>query len=218
MAHHGKSPVCGGAKGQAHAPRSRLLLRKATRRVLVKNTSAIAGSSSRTPIYMNRNAAIELVDIVDDSNHTIAVMTRAEMRAQHLPHRCTYILVFNQSGELFIHLRTSIKDVYPSYWDVAIGGVLAAGESYDEGARREVAEELGIEPAPLQRLFPFRYSDARTTVHGMVYRMIHNGPFRLQAEEIVSGEFCPLDVVRNRINRVSFCPDGVAVLHELLKT
>ena len=49
------------------------------------------------------------------------------------PHRCTYVLVFNIRGELFIHLRTATKDVYPSHWDVAIGGVLAAGETFAEG-------------------------------------------------------------------------------------
>src|SRR5262249_5673084 len=93
----------------------------------------------------------ELVDVIDEFDRNVRVVTRAEMRACRLPHRCTYILVFNQRGELFIHLRTATKDVYPSYWDVTVGGVLAAGESYDAGASREAREELGINAASLER-------------------------------------------------------------------
>src|SRR5437660_9797428 len=107
--------------------------------------------------------AEELVDVIDDAGRTIGVTTRARIRAERLPHRCTYVLVFNRRGELFVHLRTPTKDVYPSYWDVAVGGVLAAGETFDRGAERELREELGVEAA-LEALFPFRYADERTVV------------------------------------------------------
>jgi isopentenyldiphosphate isomerase len=166
---------------------------------------------------MKADSSRELVDVVDELNRTVRVVTRGEMRTGCLPHRCTYILVFNHTGQLFIHLRTATKDVFPSHWDVTVGGVLAAGESYDDGARREACEELGIDSVQLDRLFPLRYIDARTTVYGMVYRIVHHGPFRLQPEEIVRGEFVPLEVLQQRIARDPFCPDGLAVLTEYLK-
>ena len=153
----------------------------------------------------------ELVDVVDDSGAVTAQVTRREMRARRLPHRSTYILVFDRQGRLFVHLRTATKDVYPSHWDVCVGGVLAAGESFDAGAARELREEIGV-VAPLARLFPIRYADADTIVHGMVYRTTHEGPFRLQPEEIVRGEFLALDDVLGRARYDQFCPDGLAVL------
>jgi 8-oxo-dGTP pyrophosphatase MutT (NUDIX family) len=159
------------------------------------------------------DAGSELVDVIDDAGRTIATVPRREIRARRLPHGCTYILVFNGRGELFVHLRTATKDVYPSYWDVTVGGVLAAGESFDAGARREVAEELGIDATP-EPLFPFRYEDAATVVHGMVYRLVRDGPFRLQPEEIVRGEFVPVEEALARAARQPFCPDGLAVLAE----
>ncbi|MBI1831194.1 MAG: NUDIX domain-containing protein [Planctomycetes bacterium] len=162
------------------------------------------------------NPADELVDIIDDAGNTVGVVTRREMRAKHLPHRCTYVLVFNARGDLFIHLRTPIKDVYPSYWDVAIGGVLAAGESFAEGARREIREELGVD-ADAVELFPFRYADDRTRVRAMAYRLDHDGPFQLQVEEIVRGEFAPISEILERLARDPFCPDGVQVLKEYLE-
>lgn len=155
----------------------------------------------------------ELVDVLDDDGRPVATVTRREMRARHLPHRVVYLLVFNRQGALFVHLRTPTKDVYPSHWDVAIGGVLAAGEPFPDGARRELAEELGVEGS-LESPFPFRYADTDTVVHGMVYAVRHDGPFRLQPEEIVRGEFVDLPELDRRIARDRFCPDGLAVLAE----
>ena len=86
------------------------------------------------------SAADELVDVVDDAGNTMAVVTRREMRARKLPHRAVYVLVFDTRGNLFIHLRTPTKDIWPGRWDICIGGVLTAGESFDVGVgdvRRE---------------------------------------------------------------------------------
>ena len=160
---------------------------------------------------MTPDPGAELVDVVDEAGRTVGTVTRREMRARRLPHRTVYLLVFDRRGDLFVHLRTADKDVYPSHWDVAIGGVLAAGESFATGARREGAEELGV-PVEPEALFPFRFADPATVVHGMVYRVVHEGPFRLQPEEIVRGEFVPLDEIAQRAAREPFCPDGLAVL------
>jgi len=153
----------------------------------------------------------EPVDVLDAAGRPVGVVSRREMRARRLPHRAVYVLVFNRRGDLFIHLRTADKDVYPAHWDVAIGGVLAAGESFDAAARREAREELGVDVEP-ERLFPLRWSDATNDVHGMVYRARHDGPFRLQPEEIVRGEFVTLGDVVVRGTRELFCPDGLAAL------
>jgi isopentenyldiphosphate isomerase len=158
----------------------------------------------------------ELVDLVNDDGMTIAVVARREMRARRLPHRCTYVLVFNQRGELFIHLRTPTKDVFPSHWDVTIGGVLTAGETFEQGARREIQEELGVIAQP-EKLFPFRYADERTVVQAFVYRLNHDGPFQLQAEEIVRGEFVAVSAALRRIETDVFCPDGMEVLRVFLE-
>jgi 8-oxo-dGTP pyrophosphatase MutT (NUDIX family) len=160
---------------------------------------------------MNSDPYAELVDVVDDAGRIVGTVTRRELRARRLPHRCAYVLVFNSRCELFVHQRTATKDIYPSYFDVTIGGVLSAGESFDEGARRETFEELGV-AMPLEPLFDFRYADELSVVRGMVYRGTHDGPFILQPEEVVTGSFMPLREVARQIERLAFCPDGVAVL------
>jgi 8-oxo-dGTP pyrophosphatase MutT (NUDIX family) len=81
--------------------------------------------------------------------------------------------------------------------------------------RREIKEELGID-VDAEPLFPVHYADDATFAHGMAYRLYHDGPFELQAEEIVRGEFLPVAEVLERIRNEPFCPDGVMVLERFL--
>jgi isopentenyldiphosphate isomerase len=113
-------------------------------------------------------SAAELVDVVDAEDRVIGQATRAEVRAQSLRHRATYILVFNSQGQLFVHRRTGTKDIYPSYYDVAVGGVVGAGERYDDGAQRELAEEPASDVLP-RPILAFQYEDLENRVNGRVY-------------------------------------------------
>jgi hypothetical protein len=108
-------------------------------------------------------AADEIVVIVDAHNQVVGAAPRREMRALQLPHRSTYVLVFNSQGELYVQKRTLTKDVFPGYFDVAAGGVVLAGETYEQGAERELEEEMGIRSIPLNRLFEFIL---KTNTHG----------------------------------------------------
>lgn len=176
-----------------------------------------AAHRNQRSTQVSYDPANELVDEIDEAGNTVGVVRRAEMRGRRLPHRCVYLLVFNRRGELFIHLRTPTKDVYPSHWDVAVGGVLAAGETFAQGVGREMEEEIGVRAA-VEELFPFRYEDERTIVHGMVYRAVHDGPFTLQPEEVVRGEFVEVAEVFRRAEAAPFCPDGLAALRRHVQT
>ena len=103
------------------------------------------------------NAADESAVIADEHNQVVGAATRREVRAKKLIHRSTYILVFNSANQLFLHKRSASKDIYPGCCDPAVGGVVLAGESYDEGARRELEEELGITGVRLNTLFDFYF-------------------------------------------------------------
>lgn len=158
------------------------------------------------------SATDELVDIVDWQDRVVGRATRAEMRAGGLRCRAAFVLVFNSRGQLFVHRRTEKKDIYPGYYDVAVGGVVAAGETYDQAAQRELAEELGISGLLLKRMAFFRFDDDRNHINGMVYSCTWDGPLRLQPEEVASAELLDLDVVAERVGTAAFCPDGLEAL------
>lgn len=162
------------------------------------------------------SAADEIVTIVDEHNNVVGAVPRREMRAQGLPHRSTYILVFNSQGELYVQKRTMTKDVFPGYYDPAAGGVVQAGESYDESAERELFEEMGIRDVPLTAQFTFYYSDERTRVWGAVYTCVYDGALVLQAEEVESGEFLPVEDILRRAATQPYTPDGLYVLRRYL--
>jgi isopentenyldiphosphate isomerase len=157
----------------------------------------------------------ERIDVVDVQDRVVGSATRSEMRARKLRHRAVYVLVFNSRGQLFVHLRTASKDVYPSHHDVAVGGVVGAGESYDVAAQRELSEEIGVEAVP-RPILSFAYEDDDNRVNGMVYSCTSDGPFRLQREEIESGGWLDLDEVVERAQREPFCPDGLEALFRYL--
>ena len=97
----------------------------------------------------------EIVQIVDDENRPVGAAPRRRMRAEVLPHRATYIFVMDGGGRILVQRRTDTKDLFPGYYDLAAGGVVAAGESYEECAVREAEEELGIRDTPLVERFDF---------------------------------------------------------------
>ncbi|MBF0780656.1 MULTISPECIES: NUDIX domain-containing protein [unclassified Granulicatella] len=55
-----------------------------------------------------------------------------------------HVLVVNDKNELLIHQRHQNKDSYPNMWAFSASGSVIAGETSQQGASRELAEELGI--------------------------------------------------------------------------
>ena len=160
--------------------------------------------------------AQEIVQIVDKNNIEIGQCTRAEMRCQKLIHRATYIFVQSSTGDLFIQKRTLTKDIYPGYWDVAAGGVVLAGESYDLSAHRELAEELGVVDCPLTDHGDHYYETDANKVWGRIYTCVHDGPFVLQKEEVEEGRFvAPHEIFQQQTIR--FTPDGLEILARLIQ-
>ena len=86
----------------------------------------------------------QLVDELDAMGMVIGEVTRAEMRRENLLHRSVFIVVRNDVDELLIHRRASWKDLWPDAWDIAVSGVVNAGEAWELAATRELVEELGI--------------------------------------------------------------------------
>jgi isopentenyldiphosphate isomerase len=154
------------------------------------------------------NPADELVDVVDEADRVVATVTRGEVRARRLLHRGTYVLVRNGTGEVLVHRRTETKDVHPGAYDVFAGGVCAAGESYDDCARREVAEELGVTGAPLRFLFRHRYSGPGGEAWGAVYETRWDGPVRPQASEVAWSGWVAPDQLERMLAEQEFCPDS----------
>jgi 8-oxo-dGTP pyrophosphatase MutT (NUDIX family) len=158
----------------------------------------------------------EMVVIVDEHNAVISNVPRSVMRKEGLIHRATYILVFSSDERLFVQDRTMTKDIFPGYHDLCAGGVVHAGEEYEESAKRELDEELGIKGVPLRFLFDFYGEYAGQKVWGRVFSCISDGPFILQPEELTGGAFHKIEEVKELISKEPCTPDSVYVLERYL--
>ena len=165
---------------------------------------------------MTRNPGDELVESLDDEGNVIAVVTRREIRAKHLLHRVSSVLVRNSAGEVYLHRRAEAKDIYPGAYDVWAGGLLSPGESPEEGARRELQEELGIEGVELRPLFVGRFEAERGRCITHCYEVRYDGPVTHQPEEVMSGEWVTVEDLRARLGRDEFTDDGRLFLEKWL--
>ena len=156
--------------------------------------------------------APELVDVVDERDRVIGTVTRAEMRAHRLRHRTAFVLVVSSAGRLLVHRRSGDKDLWPGRWDLGAGGVLTSGEDYEPAARREVAEELGIEVGALRLVGTGAYRDDDVDEVGRVYVTVHDGPFRFADGEIVEARFVDRTELDELVDTAPFVPDSLALV------
>ena len=87
----------------------------------------------------------ELVDILDEfGNPTGESALKSVAHQLGLFHPTVHVWFFTDNGELLFQKRATSKKTFPGLWDVSVAGHIAAGESIEISAQREVLEELGL--------------------------------------------------------------------------
>ncbi len=164
-----------------------------------------------------RTPGDEPVEVVDPDGTVLRVVPRRVMRAERLMHRAVFVAVQHPDGRLLAHRRSEAKDIWPGWWDVAVGGVVAVGEAWDEAAVRELAEEVGVTGVAPEPLGGGTYVDDEVAILGRCYRVVHPGPFTFADGEVVEAEWVhlhqlapPADPDRR------YLPDSLALLLPLL--
>ena len=158
----------------------------------------------------------ERVEVVDADGRVERIVTRAEMRLGNLRHRTTYVVVRNAREEILVHRRAAWKDLWPSRWDIAFGGVCGVGESWIEAATRELAEEAGI-AGPLDDLGPVRFESADTCLLGRVFHLCYDGPVTLVDGEVVDWAWVAGRGLSGWAGSHVLCDDTAAVVLPLVE-
>lgn len=162
-------------------------------------------------------AGEELVDVVDEADRVVGTATRAQMRAQRLRHRCTFVVVRSTAGEVLVHRRSDLKDLWPGYWDLCAGGVVGSGEDWEPAARRELAEELGVTDAVLEPLGAGTYDDVHVAEVARIWTTVHDGPFAFTDDEVVEARFVTLVELADLLASQPFVPDSRAIVLPFLR-
>jgi prolyl-tRNA editing enzyme YbaK/EbsC (Cys-tRNA(Pro) deacylase)/8-oxo-dGTP pyrophosphatase MutT (NUDIX family) len=163
----------------------------------------------------------ELVGLVDEEGRPSGSAPRDVVRRDNHRHRSTGVLVRRPSDSaVYVHLRSPDKDWAPLHHDAAAGGVLGPDEDPEAGARRELAEELGIEGVELTPLLVAAYDDDTVRYVAHVFEVWYDGPVRHVDGEVVSGEWMSHAGLVERLAdpEWAFVPDTRALLDHLAQS
>jgi 16S rRNA (adenine1518-N6/adenine1519-N6)-dimethyltransferase len=130
----------------------------------------------------------ELFPVVDKMDRILRQAARSEVHGDNLRHRAVHILIFNEKGELYLQQRSRRKDRHPLLWDSSAAGHVMAGEGYDEAAKRELQEELGVN-LPLKKVLKLSASPQTGQEFIWLYRGQLHGNIRPNRSEIETGAF-----------------------------
>jgi isopentenyldiphosphate isomerase len=132
----------------------------------------------------DQTEAFQVVDLYD---REIEVRTRAECHADRtLIHRSVFVCIETPAGTVF-QRRGLGKDSHPGWWCLACAGHVAAGEGYEEAARRELAEESGIDDPDLvlEHAGTFLIELPDESEMACVFRARYDGPLVVRPPEVI---------------------------------
>jgi isopentenyl-diphosphate Delta-isomerase len=128
----------------------------------------------------------ELVVLCDEDDNELGVLPKGEVHHNNTPlHRAFSIFLFRPSlkaserqvtQELLVQQRAMSKKTWPGVWSNSCCGHPFPGESREDGVRRRVKYELGVEIEGLQKVSDYRY--------------------RFERDGVVENEVCPIFVGR----------------------
>lgn len=178
--------------------------------------------------------------MVDPAGAVLDIVTRERMRAEVLRHRCAYVAVLVASADSFdrehagpasnlssisastpwptedtevvVHQRADWKDTYPSYWDLAFGGVCGVGEDWPIAAERELHEEAGIAGAALRDLGSCEYDTEANRIVGRVLVTAWPDEPTCNDGEVVALDRVRLGDLRRWTTGRPVCPDSAELV------
>jgi 8-oxo-dGTP pyrophosphatase MutT (NUDIX family) len=162
----------------------------------------------------------EEVALYDERGTVVGSAPRSTMRAQNLRHAASSVVVRDPAGRVYLHRRTSTKDVYPGLLDFAAGGVVLAGEDPADCAVREVEEELGVAGVSLEPAGTADYADRHTRYRAFRYTVVWAGEVRWQPEEVSWGAWVTVRelVALLAAEDASVVPDSAAVWGSIVRS
>lgn len=151
----------------------------------------------------------ELVYEVDEDDRILRIVRRGELTDNNLRHRSVEILFRDTAGRILVHRRAAAKRVFPQYYDMFVAGMVPAGESYAQAARREAAEEVGQRNVVLRPIGKWRFDHEQVPQWGSVYTATVTGPVVPQPEEVEWFGFLTEAELAESIAQNQFCPDSL---------
>lgn len=162
----------------------------------------------------------EVYDVVNEQDEVVGQATRKEVHSDpRLIHRAAGGYIFNRKKEILMQKRSKTKDMFPSHWAFSVGGHVDSGDSYENAAKRELQEELGIQ-IPLHFIEKRFVRHASETEFWSIYLGVNDGPFpNFNVVEIDEVKFFSLERLQEASKRSDelFVPEVTKLLPDIVK-
>ncbi|MXV38181.1 isopentenyl-diphosphate Delta-isomerase [Flavobacteriaceae bacterium Ap0902] len=137
------------------------------------------------------------VVLVNESDDPLGVMEKQEAHIAGVLHRAFSVFIYNDKGELLIQRRAMHKYHSPGLWTNTCCSHPRQGETYEEGAKRRLMEEMGF-TTDLEYLFDFVYKadvGQGLTEHELdyVFTGTYNQDPEINPEEVASYQWIKLE-------------------------
>lgn len=104
----------------------------------------------------------EMVDIYnpETGEKTGEVITKDSAHKLGIWHSSIHLIIVNEENtKTLFQQRCAEKKLYPNMWDIAVGGHISAGEDDKITVKRELEEELGLNPDDYKIEFIKKYKE-----------------------------------------------------------
>lgn len=101
----------------------------------------------------------ELIDVLDDHGiKTGKTVLKSMAHQKGIFHQTVHIWFYTKNHQILLQQRGKEKDTFPLLFDASVAGHIAAGETIEAAALREIEEEIGItiEIAQLKKIGVFK--------------------------------------------------------------
>ncbi len=153
---------------------------------------------------------IEMLKHLDRKGNVIGEISRKEVHVVGAWHSSIHAYIINNKNEILLQLRTANKDIFPSVWDISVGGHVDANEESITTACREIKEELGVKVKKSELTYLCTNKEILKTGKNIsrefvdIYLTIQDideGDITFQKEEVADVKFIKLEEFFNMVER-----------------
>jgi len=138
--------------------------------------------------------------VVDEKDNVIGAEEREIVKQKGLIHRIVRVIVKNSKGQIYLQKRGSKQETWPNRWDQSVGGHVDEGEGYEDAAKREMKEELGIESLSLRPITKFYHVEDigkhRLKRFNKLFEVIYDRPISLAKGETSGGRWFNVEKIK----------------------
>ena len=151
---------------------------------------------------------VEMFPIIEPSGLVVGQAARSYCHGgSNLLHPVVHLHIVDRDSRLFVQRRSLSKDLFPGWWDTAVGGHVSYGEGIEEALFREAEEELGF--TSFNPVFLGNYVWESYTEREMVcmFATVGNFPLEPHNDEVPEGKYIPMQEIEDNLGKSLFTPN-----------